>query len=443
MSEQQEPEKIEEQAASAAAQEPEAQKPEKPEGADQKNKRPLRVNGGTLFLGAVLLVVITVFATFFVADRLYYHGALFRESDSVSFSGEDTDKYKTAKFQDILKFIQNNYCLDFDINKVIEGAINGAVEALGDPYSRYLKPGELNGYVNAITGTYTGVGITYSMAENGMLISEVIAGSPAAEKGIRANDTITDINGKKAVEYSAEELAAVFGTAGNEVKLSVTHADGASEEVALRVEKVSRQSVFVTNYEGVMYIRITQFDEDTGAEFLTAMEKIEKLNCTGIILDLRNNGGGSVDQAAIVADRILPEGLIAYSEDKNGKRISELQSDAVCINVPLAVLVNGQTASASELVTGAIRDFKKGTVIGQTTYGKALGQTRKEYAEDGSGIVLTVARYFTPSGECIHGKGIEPEIAAALPEAYQNAQLEEIPFDQDSQLQKAFAVLKG
>ena len=443
MSEQQEPERTEEAAVPAAEQKVEEQKPEIAEGPPQKNKRPLRINGGTLFLGAVFLVVITVFATFFVADRLYYHGALFRESDSVSFSGEDTDKYKTAKFQDILTFIQNNYCLDFDINKVIEGAINGAVEALGDPYSRYLKPGELNSYVNSITGTYTGVGITYSMAEDGMLISEVVDGSPAAEQGIRANDTITSINGKKASEYSAEELSAVFGTAGNTVKLSVTHPDGTNAEATLQVSKVSQQSVFVTNYEGVMYIRITQFDEDTGTEFLKAMEKIEKLDCTGIILDLRNNGGGSVDQAAIVADRILPEGLIAYSEDKNGKRISELKSDAACIHVPLAVLVNAGTASASELVTGAIRDFKKGTVIGQRTYGKALGQTRKEYAEDGSGIVLTVARYFTPSGECIHGKGIEPEIPVQLPEAYQNAQVDKIPFDQDSQLQEAFAVLKG
>lgn len=413
-----------------------------PEEKQEKRKKYIRVNGGVLFLCAVLLVVISVFATFFVADKLYYHGALFRESDSVSFAGEDTDKYKTAKFQDILTFIENNYCLDYDVNAVIEGAINGAVEALGDPYTRYLKPGELEDYVDYITGTYTGVGITYTLTDDGMLVSDVTKDSPAAKAGMREKDLITHIGGKAVAEVSKEEMASLFGTAGTELTLSVTHEDRTTEDLKITVAKISRQSVFVTNYDGIMYVKITQFDEDTGAEFLKAIEKIESVGCSGIILDLRNNGGGYENQADIVADRILPEGIIAYSEDKNGKRISEIKSDAVCIDTPLAVLVNGRTASASELVTGAIRDYRKGTIIGTKTYGKALGQTRREYSQDGSGIILTVARYFTPSGECIHGKGITPELVVELPEAYRDAALEEIPFEQDTQLQKAFEVLK-
>ena len=222
----------------------------------------------------------------------------------------------------------------------------------------------------------------------------------------------------------------------------MTHSDDTAETLTITVARVSRQSVFVTDYEGIMYVRITQFDEDTGAEFLQAMEKIEAVGCRGMILDLRDNGGGYESQADIVADRILPAGVIAYSEDKNGNRLSEILSDETCINVPLAVLVNGRTASASELVTGAIRDYEKGTIIGTKTFGKALGQTRREYTEDGSGIILTVARYFTPSGECIHGTGITPDLIVELPEEYAEASIDEIPFEQDTQLQKAFELFQ-
>lgn len=408
-----------------------------------KTRARVSINGGVLFLCAVLLVIVTVFVTFFVADRLYYGGALYRESDSVTFSGDDIDKYKTAKFQDILTFIENNYCLDYDVNKVIEGAINGAVEALEDPYSRYLMPGELQDYQDYITGTYTGVGITYTETDEGMLISAIEPDSPADNAGIRINDIITKINKKAYGEYSQDEIASLFGTAENELTLSILHEDGTNEDVKVTVAKVSRQSVFVTDYNGIMHVVITQFDEDTGAEFLTAVEKMEAMNFKGMILDLRDNGGGYENQADMVADRILPEGIIAYSEDKNGNRLSEIKSDAKCINVPIVVLVNGRTASASELVTGAIRDFKIGTIIGTKTFGKALGQTRKDYNKDGSGIILTVARYFTPSGECIHGVGITPDRIVEPSAEYQNVYAPDIPFDDDIQLQAAFDILNA
>lgn len=410
---------------------------------ENKVRGRLSINGGVLFLCAVLLVVVTVFVTFFVADRLYYGGALYRESDSVRFEGDDIDKYKTAKFQDILKFIENNYCLDYDVNAVIEGAINGAVEALDDPYSRYLKPGELQDYQDYITGTYTGVGITYTETDDGMLISAIEPDSPADSVGIIVGDVIVKIDGKAYAEYSRDEISSLFGTAENTLKLSVLHSDGTTEDVNVTVAKVSRQSVFVTDYNGIMHVVITQFDEDTGAEFLTAVEKMEAMNFKGMILDLRDNGGGYENQADMVADRILPEGIIAYSEDKNGNRLSEIKSDEQCINVPIVVLVNGRTASASELVTGAIRDFKAATIVGTKTFGKALGQTRRDYNEDGSGIILTVARYFTPSGECIHGVGITPDRIVEPSEGYENTYASDIPFDDDVQLQTAFDILNA
>lgn len=396
-------------------------------------EKSLRVNGSVLFAGAIILVVITVFFTFLIADRIYYNGALFRKSESVTFSGEKLDEYKVAKFQDLLRFIDEYYCLDYDINDVVEGAITGAVAALKDPYTVYLAPGMLDDYVDMITGTYIGAGFTYTNNEKGMEVLFVESESSAGSAGITPGDIITHVNSKAVADYTDEELDKLFAKDGNEIKLKTLHQNGTSEEITVKIAKVSKQSVFVNDYDGVMYIKITQFDEDTGAEFLAAMDKIEKVGCSGIILDLRNNGGGYESQADIVADRILPEGLIAYSEDKNGKRLVERKSDAKCINVPLVVLVNENTASASELVAGAIRDHKAGTLIGKKTYGKALGQTRRDYLKDGSGIILTVARYFTPSGECIHGVGISPNIEVSLTEGSET----------DTQLDKAFEVLKG
>lgn len=404
---------------------------------EEKNEiredKSFRINGSVLFAGAIILVVVTVFLTFLVADRIYYNGALFRKSESVSFAGDELDEYKVAKFQDVLNFINEYYCLDYDINDLVEGAIAGAVDALDDPYTVYLKPGKLDEYVDLITGTYVGAGFTYSNSDKGMEVIFVESESSAEKAGIKPGDIITHVNAKTVAEYTDDELDKLFVKEGSELKLQVIHLDGTSAEITVEIARVSRQSVFVNDYDGVMHIKITQFDEDTGAEFTAAMDKIEKLECKGIILDLRDNGGGYETQANIVADRILPEGLIAYSEDKNGNRLSETKSDAKCISVPLAVLVNGNTASASELVTGAIRDHKAGTIIGEKTYGKALGQTRRDYTNDGSGVILTIARFFTPSGECIHGVGITPEIEIPLVEGSET----------DVQLEKAFEILKG
>ena len=397
------------------------------------NGKSFRINGNVLFAGAIILIIVTVFVTFLVADRIYYNGALFRKSESVTFSGDNLEEYKVDKFQDLLRFIDEYYCLDYDVNDVIEGAISGAVEALGDPYSSYIEPGLLDEYVDFITGTYIGAGIVYKNTDKGLEVLSVESGSPTEKAGILAGDVITFVNGKAVSDYAEADLDALFAKEGNLIKIKAERADGTSIEAEVTISRVSKQSVFVNDYEGVMYIKITQFDEDTGEEFLAAMKKIDTLDCTGIILDLRNNGGGYEVQADIVADRILPEGLIAYSENKKGERISEIKSDAECIDVPLVVLINENTASASELVVGAIRDHKKGTLVGQKTYGKALGQTRRDYSEDGSGIILTIARYFTPSGECIHGVGISPDIEIALTEGS----------EEDTQLQKAFEILKG
>ena len=404
-------------------------------------KKSFRINANTLFIGALLLVVITVFVTFFVADKLYFSGAIYRKSESVSFEDEKLDPYKIAKFQTILDFIEENYCMEYDINDVVEGSIFGAVSALEDPYTRYLLPGELDDYVDYITGTYIGAGFVYIETDAGLLIQSVETNSPAEKAGILKDDIVTHLNGKAVTEYTDAEMDELFSKADTEITVSVIDSDNSMEDVTVTIAKVSKQSVFVTNYDGIMYLRITQFDEDTAAEFSVAIEKIKEAGCDGIVIDLRYNGGGYEAQASEIADILLPECLIAYSEDKNGNRLSEIKSDAESVDLPMVLLVNEGTASASELLAGALKDNDAAQIVGQNTYGKALGQTRIDFEDDGSGLVVTVARYFTPSGKCIHGKGIKPDVEVELIDEYKNVQVQDIPFYQDAQLQKAIELL--
>lgn len=408
---------------------------------NNNEKKSFRINANTLFIGALLLVVITVFVTFFVADKLYFSGAIYRKSESVSFEDEKLDPYKIAKFQTILDFIEENYCMEYDINDVVEGSIFGAVSALEDPYTRYLLPGELDDYVDYITGTYIGAGFVYIETDAGLLIQSVETNSPAEKAGILKDDIVTHLNGKAVTEYTDAEMDELFSKADTEITVSVIHSDNSMEDVTVTIAKVSKQSVFVTNYDGIMYVRITQFDEDTAAEFSVAIEKIKEAGCDGIVIDLRYNGGGYEAQASEIADILLPECLIAYSEDKNGNRLSEIKSDAESVDLPMVLLVNESTASASELLAGALKDNDAAQIVGQNTYGKALGQTRIDFEDDGSGLVVTVARYFTPSGKCIHGKGIKPDVEVELIDEYKNVQVQDIPFYQDAQLQKAIELL--
>ncbi len=410
---------------------------------EKQEKSSIKINANVLFVGALVLVICTVFITFFAADKLYFNGAIYRKSESVSFDSDDTDEYKVSKFQSIIDFIEENYCLEYDINDVIEGSIEGAVNALDDPYTKYLAPGELDDYVDMITGTYIGAGFVYYETEAGLCVKSVEPDSPAAKANIVAGDIISHLNGKNVSDYTKEEMDALFAKSGTEIKMSVIHQDNSMEDITVTISKVSKQSVFVTNHDGIMYVRISQFDEDAASEFSVAIEKIEKVGCDGIVLDLRNNGGGYEAQASGIADRILPECLIAYSEDKNGKRLSEIKSDEKHVDTPIVVLVNERTASASELLAGALKDNNAASIVGVKTYGKALGQTRIDFEKDGSGLVITIARYFTPSGNCIHGIGIEPDVLIENPEKYKNVHVQDIPFEEDLQLQKAIELLRG
>ena len=404
--------------------------------------RNVRLSGGVVLLIALVLVVLTAIISFAVAHKIY-SDRLERDSTYKVKFESSTDPYIVAKFQDIVDSIEDSFALEYDPDALLESAIAAYVEGLGDRFSYYIEPGDYDSYDNYITGTYVGIGVSYTRDESGLKIEEVFSGTPAESAGLKAGEIITHIGGIGTADITDEEVQTLLGTAGVTIKLTVSDGSGSLRDVDVTIALINKQSVYGVGYEdGVYYIRISQFDSDTGEEFKKMLSLAEESGMKALVLDLRTNGGGYAREAAAVSDALLGEGVVAYSEDKYGNRSDVAESDANEVTVPVMLLVNQNTASASELVTGAFRDFHKGTIIGVKTYGKAIGQISRNYDKDGSGLVITIATYYTPSGECIHGVGITPDVTVTLEDEYARLTPDNIPDGKDAQLDKALEIVR-
>lgn len=410
-----------------------------------KTKSEVKVSAFVLFLCASVLVVVTIFGTIICMDKFFYGGYAYSKSNKVTFEATETgklDTMKVAKFQAVLDYINENYYTDYDINDLIEGAIKGVVDELGDPYSTYYSPTEMNDHLSFLEGTYSGIGMSIERKDNGYLIVDVTAESPAEKAGVKPGDIMTAINGESAIAMDGAKFNSLFETDGNELNITFLLADGTTVDRKIKVAVIKKQTVITKKLEGdLVYIRITQFVPGTADSFKFALEKVSSdSKCKGIVLDLRNNPGGYADEASKIADYILPEGVIATSQNRKGETIHTIKSDANCISLPISVLINENTASASELLAGAIRDNESGKLVGIKSYGKALAQTMEKYS-DGSGISLSSSRYFTPSGECIDGVGITPDVIIDLDAKYKNIDVDKIPTGFDIQLYTAMEQL--
>jgi carboxyl-terminal processing protease len=344
------------------------------------------------------------------------------------------------KLLKVENLIKNNYVDKkmIDENKLIEGAINGMVDSIGDPYTVYLDKQQFEDLLTQTRGSYGGVGIVVGEKEGKLTVIAPIEDSPAEKAGIKAGDIILKVDGK---EISAKELekavSMMRGKEGTKVILTIFREGKGVKDYELTRSIIVLKTVKSQVLKGdIGYIRITSFDENTADEFEKAFEKLQKQNIKGLVLDLRDNPGGLLDTSVAIADMILPQGTIVYTIDTNGKK-DVWKSDPQNINMPLVVLVNEGSASASEILSGAIRDFKAGTLIGTKTFGKGLVQNIIDL-KDGTGLKVTIARYYTPSGECIQGKGIMPDIVYDLPKELKDKQL---PIDEDPQIKKAIEVL--
>lgn len=398
----------------------------------------------TLLIWGVVLVIVCVTVTFFVADRLYFGGYFLDSSNKVSFDRESNDSYTIAKLQTVINQIESDFYPGVDRNVLVEGAIEGIVEALGDRYTVYYKPGTMNAFTEFITGSYEGIGTRLKSCDTGLEIVEVFAGSPAEKAGIAAGDILVAVNDETTVGMTNEKITELLGTSGNTLRLTVTGKDGKERITEVTVDKVNTQTVYVNGYEsGIYHLVITKFDNDTGTEFYNKVTDAIDKGCRALVIDLRNNGGGFESQASMIADMLLPQGTIATAKDKNGKILKEIKSESSALDIPIVLLVNGNTASASELLAGAVRDFDKGELVGTKTFGKAVGQITLNFEQDGSGLVITTSCYYTPDGESIQGKGITPDFVVELDSKFTDTAVSDIPKEEDTQLQKAFELINA
>ena len=331
---------------------------------------------------------------------------------------EIIDRYR--RLDEVRATLMNEYYQPLDEDELVLGAIRGMMSAVGDPYTFYYTADEMTAANEEFGGVYHGVGMLVQLTDDGAIeVARVYEDSPAEAAGVRMGDRIVAVDGVEVSGESAqtlnEAIDRIQGEDGTTVVLSVQR-DGEILDLEVMRAEVSISYVEYQIINGdIGYINISQFSGNDVEGFQEAVSALQAAEVSGVIIDIRNNPGGLLTDVVEIADALLPEGLIAYVEDGHGNR-TEYTSDADYWDVPLVVLVNGMSASASELLSAAIQDYGRGTIVGTTTYGKGIVQTLSTFAEDGAGLQLTTASYYSPSGRSIHENGVEPDVTVELSE---------------------------
>lgn len=364
-----------------------------------------------------------------------------------------TPKTNYSQFDKLLKvkkILIDNYIDKIDKtkeDKMADAEIRGMVDSLGDPYTVYMDAKEYKEFSTQMAGSYAGIGVYIGVKDNKILVSAPIEGSPAEKAGVKAGDAIVGVNGTSVTGKEMDKAQAMMlGKPGTSVKVTFYRKSlGNFVKVITRAQIVIKSIKYNMLNNNIGYIRISMFDENTSAEFMKALDSLEKQGEKGLIIDLRDNGGGLLDESWKIADRLLGKGTIVYTID-NKKQKETWPSDARKFTKPLVLLVNGGTASASEILSGAVRDFKAGTLVGTKTFGKGIVQIPVELS-DGSAVKVTIARYYTPSGECIQKKGINPNVLLDLTKQakaiYDTGGIGALKPAEDNVLQKGIEVIKS
>ena len=346
------------------------------------------------------------------------------------------------KIDELMSYIDLYYNDDCDEDDIRNAIYAGTLEGLGDPYSVYYTADEYKDMQNSTSGKYYGLGAALGQdaKTKEVTISKVYEGTPAEEAGLRDGDQIVKVNDTVSTSEELSDLVQkIRGEEGTTVHLKIYRATTKKTfEVDVERKNVELPSITSKMLDGgIGYIQISEFQSKTEEQFKSALADLKKQGMKSLIVDVRSNPGGLITAAANILDQILPEGTVVYTEDKYGKR-EDYTSDSKCLKCPIAVLVNENSASASEIFAGAIKDYNYGTLIGTKTFGKGIVQTVFPL-EDGDAVKITTAKYYTPKGNYIHGVGIEPDIN--LTYKYSGPEDETYDMKYDNQVQKAIKVL--
>ena len=364
-------------------------------------------------------------------------------TDTTTGAAIDWDKV-SRKSQELYDTIDDYYLNEIDNDKMQDGIYKGMVDSLGDQYTVYYTADEYKQFTTASSGTYCGIGVTVSqnVTTGAITIVKTFKKGSGAEEGMLPGDMIYKIEGKKIEGLELSKVVSkIKGEEGTFVKVTVLR-NGKEIEFNLERRKLEVDTVTSRMEEKdgkkIGYIAVSEFDEVTASQFKSALKELEKEGMQGLVIDLRDNPGGLLDVTCEMLDRMIKKGILVYTVDKNGKRVDEEATDNLSFDKPVAILVNGNSASASEVFSGAMKDYKAATLVGTNTFGKGIVQSIVPF-EDGTAMKVTVSKYYTPNGVNIHGTGIKPDVVEELnKEALKDGKLDR---KEDNQLDKALDVV--
>ena len=412
-----------------------------------------------VFIGMIVMVLLAVGLVDLAFQNRNVRMLLFdtvKNMSTISFEETESEKQSnvsgaaidwnkvTDKEEEIYNTIDEYYLNGIDNDKMKDGIYKGMVDSLGDPYTVYYNTEEYKQFTSSSSGTYSGIGVAVSqnVTTGAITIVKTFKKGSGEKEGMKPGDVIYKVEGKKIEGLELSKVVSMIkGKEGTFVKVTVLR-DGKEIEFNLERKKLEVDTV---NYrmedrsgKKIGYISVSEFDEVTASQFKSAISELSKEGMEGLVIDLRDNPGGLLDVTCEMLDRMIKKGLLVYTVDKYGKRVDEDATDSDSFDKPVAILVNGNSASASEVFSGAMKDYKAATLVGTKTFGKGIVQSIVPFG-DGTAMKVTVSKYYTPNGVNIHGTGIEPDVVVELSkDATKNGKYDR---KNDNQLDKALDVV--
>ena len=407
----------------------------------KKRKKPGFAAG--VVVGIAAAAVILVGGTFGICKAGNYQMVIGSKGASKVKNTKLLDRDTVDKVDELTNYMDLYYYEDYDVQDVQDGLLKGVVSGLGDKYSAYYTAEEYKEQQLSTSGTYYGIGAALAQDKDTMqvTITKIYEGTPSEEAGLKKDDVIVSADGTDATSMELTDFVKLIrGEEGTTVHLEI-YRPSTEETLEFDVERKNVELPSVSSQmleNNIGYIQISEFQSKTAEQFESALSSLKDQGAQSLIVDVRGNGGGLVDSVVAILDDILPEGTVVYTEDKYGNRQDYTSSGDTYLDMPIAVLVDQNSASASEIFAGAIKDYNYGTLIGTKTFGKGIVQTVFSLPE-GDAIKITTAKYFTPDGNYIHGVGIEPDIE--LKYQFMGGENDEYSVEFDNQIQKAIEVL--